>query len=266
MVLWFSPSANKNNSIIDLPLTQQWCSLSHWKLREDKEWFSYHTLRGIMYQHTITFFLLVTRSCIYLHTEMNIFLSCWQYDNLWKFNHYYVVKQSLIPFSICTFYFHFDIFEELLEELGSFLQFSSVKSLSHVWPFRPHESQHARPPCPSPTPGVHSDSRSSSQWCHPAISSSVVPFSSCPQSLPASESFTMSQLFPWILFYLYVLSHVPHLWPMDCSWPCNSVHRISQARVLEWIAMSYSRGSSQPGSWTRVSCIGSQILYHYTTW
>ena len=60
-----------------------------------------------------------------------------------------------------------------------------------------HESQHARPPCPSPTPGVHSDSCLSSQWCHPAISSSVVPFSSCPQSLPASESFPMSQLFTW---------------------------------------------------------------------
>ena len=60
---------------------------------------------------------------------------------------------------------------------------------------RPHESQHARPPCPSPPPGVHSDSRPSSPWCHPAISSSVVPFSSCPQSLPASESFPMSQLF-----------------------------------------------------------------------
>ena len=61
----------------------------------------------------------------------------------------------------------------------------------------PHESQHARPPCPSPTPGVHSDSRPSSQWCHAAISSSVVPFSSCPQSLSASESFPISQLFAW---------------------------------------------------------------------
>ena len=60
---------------------------------------------------------------------------------------------------------------------------------------RPHELQHARPPCPSPTPGVHSNSCPSSRWCHPAISSSVVPFSSCPQSLPASESFPMSQLF-----------------------------------------------------------------------
>ena len=62
---------------------------------------------------------------------------------------------------------------------------------------RPHESQHARPPCPSATPVVHSDSRPSSQWCHPAISSSVVPFSSCLQSLPASQSFPMSQLFTW---------------------------------------------------------------------
>jgi len=62
---------------------------------------------------------------------------------------------------------------------------------------RPHESQHARPPCPSPTPGVHSNSHPSSRWCHPAISSSVVPFSSCPQSLPASESFPVSQLFAW---------------------------------------------------------------------
>ena len=62
---------------------------------------------------------------------------------------------------------------------------------------RPHESQHARPPCPSPTPGVHSNSRPLSRWCHPAISSSVFPFSPCPQSLPVSDSFPMSQLFAW---------------------------------------------------------------------
>ena len=61
----------------------------------------------------------------------------------------------------------------------------------------PHESQHARPPCPSPTPGVYSNSWPSSRWCHPAISSSVVPFTSCPQSFPASGSFPMSQLFAW---------------------------------------------------------------------
>ena len=76
----------------------------------------------------------------------------------------------------------------------SLVQFScSVVSDS----LRPHELQHARPPCPSPIPGVHLNSRPSSWWCHPAISSSVVPSSSCPQFLPASESFPMSQLFTW---------------------------------------------------------------------
>ena len=76
----------------------------------------------------------------------------------------------------------------------SSVQFSrSVMSNS----LRPHELQHARPPCLSPTPGVHSNSCPSSRGCHPAISSSVVLFSSCPQSLPASESFPMSQLFAW---------------------------------------------------------------------
>ena len=79
------------------------------------------------------------------------------------------------------------------------VQFSSVQFSHSVVSdsLRPHESQHARPPCPSPTPRVHSDSRPSSQWCHQAISSSLVPFSSCPQSLPASESFPMSQPFSW---------------------------------------------------------------------
>ena len=62
---------------------------------------------------------------------------------------------------------------------------------------RPHESQHARPPCLSQTPGVYSNPCPLSRWCHPAISSSVVPFSSCPQSLPASGSLPMSQLFAW---------------------------------------------------------------------
>ena len=81
--------------------------------------------------------------------------------------------------------------------LNSRRQFSSVQ-LSHsvmshsLWT---HESQHARPPCPSPIPGVYSNSCPLSWWCHPAMSSFVVPFSSCPQSLPASGSFPMSQLF-----------------------------------------------------------------------
>ena len=62
---------------------------------------------------------------------------------------------------------------------------------------QPHELKHARPPCPSPSPTVHSNSCPSSRWCHSTISSSVVPFSSCPQSLPASGSFLMSQFFTW---------------------------------------------------------------------
>ena len=80
-----------------------------------------------------------------------------------------------------------------------FCFFSSVQfSLSVVSDsLRPHDLQHARPPCPSPTPEAYPNSCPSSRWCHPAISSPVVPFSSCPQSFPASESFPMSQLFAW---------------------------------------------------------------------
>ena len=72
------------------------------------------------------------------------------------------------------------------------LQFSCSVVSDSLWP---HELQHTRPPCPSPTPGVHPNSCPLSQWCHPTISSSVVPFSSCPQSFPASGSLPMSQLF-----------------------------------------------------------------------
>ena len=76
----------------------------------------------------------------------------------------------------------------------SSVQFSRSVVSNSLWP---HESQHARPPCPSPTPGVYSDSCPLSRWCHPTISSSVIPFSSCLQSFPASGSFPMSQLFSW---------------------------------------------------------------------
>ena len=72
------------------------------------------------------------------------------------------------------------------------VQFSHSVVSDSLWP---HESQHARPPCPSPIPRVHPNPRPSSQWCHPTISSSVMPFTSCPQSFPASGSFQMSQLF-----------------------------------------------------------------------
>ena len=86
------------------------------------------------------------------------------------------------------------LFEVKFQWRGGSVQFSLSIMSDSLWP---HESQHARPPCPSQTPGVYSNSCPSSQWCHPAISSSVVPFSSCPQSLPESGSFLMSQLFAW---------------------------------------------------------------------
>ena len=76
----------------------------------------------------------------------------------------------------------------------SSVQFSRSVVSDSLWP---HESQHTRPPCPSQTPRVYSNPCPLSQWCHPAISSSVVPFSSCPQALPASGFFPMSQLFAW---------------------------------------------------------------------
>ena len=76
--------------------------------------------------------------------------------------------------------------------MSNFSQFSCAVVSDSLWP---HELQHTRPPCPSPTPGVYPNPCPLSQWCHPAILSSVVPFSSCPQSVPASGSFPMSQLF-----------------------------------------------------------------------
>ena len=81
-----------------------------------------------------------------------------------------------------------------IELQDSSVQFSRSVMSDSLWP---HELQHARPPCPSPTPRVYSNSCPSSRSCHPTISSSVIPFSSCPQSLPASGSFPMSQLFAW---------------------------------------------------------------------
>ena len=91
-----------------------------------------------------------------------------------------------------TFLKKYHLFHTFLFKFSASVLFSrSVVSDS----LQPQESKHARPPCPSPTPGIYSNSCPSSWWCHPAISSSVVPFYSCPQSLPASASFPMSQLF-----------------------------------------------------------------------
>ena len=94
-----------------------------------------------------------------------------------------------------TFCLHFCLGGKNVWKTIQLVQFNSVAQSCPT--LRPHESQHARAPCPSPTPGVYPNSCPSSRWCHPAISSSVVPFSSCPQSLPASGSFPMSQPFAW---------------------------------------------------------------------
>ena len=100
-------------------------------------------------------------------------------------------------FSICLCYLWFlsSVYYSFLHMclLSLSVHFSHSVVSDSLWP---HESQQTRPPCPSPTPRVHSDSHPSSQWCHPAISFSVVTFS-CPQSLPASGTFPMSQLFAW---------------------------------------------------------------------
>ena len=90
------------------------------------------------------------------------------------------------------------------------VQFScSVMSNS----LQPHELQHTRPPCPSPTPGVHPNPCPLSRWCDPTISSSVVPFSSCPQSFPASGSFHVSQLFAQVAKVLeFQLQHPSFQW------------------------------------------------------
>ena len=98
---------------------------------------------------------------------------------------------------------------------------------------RPHELQHARPSCPSPTPRVYSDSCPSSRWCHPAISSSVVPFSSCPQSLPASGSFPMSQLcMRW-----------PKYWSFSFSISPSSEHPGLISFAMDWLGLLAVQGT-----------------------
>ena len=145
--------------------------------------------------------------------------------------------------------------------LCSSVQFSrSVVSNS----LRPHESQHARPHCPSPTPRVHSDSRPSSQWCHPAISSSVTPFFSCPQSLPASKSFPMSQFFTWGGQSTGVSASASFLPKKSQGW--------SPSEWTGWISLQ-SRGLSRVFSNTTVqkhqffsAHLSSQSNTHIHTW
>ena len=113
----------------------------------------------------------------------------------WKFlSAKYLAREKHHSFMTNKFILGYKTFPLIVYVCIDSVQFSHSVVSNSLWP---QESQHARHPCPSPTPRVHSDSRASSRWCHPAISSTVIPFSSCPQSLPESQSFPMSQLFPW---------------------------------------------------------------------
>ena len=148
-----------------------------------------------------------SRDCLTYHNR-------WNAEVIWESSCLLLIQNLKTFIKICTMPISSqDIF--VLENVGFFLNkkllFMLTCKMFIIMSFRsdqisrsvvsdslwPHESQHARPPYPSPTPGVHLDSRPSSQWGHPDILSSVVPFSSCPQSLLASESFPMSQLFTW---------------------------------------------------------------------
>ena len=125
------------------------------------------------------------------------------------------------------------------------IKFNSVQFSHSVMSdsLQPHGPQHSRPPCPSPTPGVHPNPCPLSWWCHPTILSSVIPFSSCPQSFPASGSFLMIRLFPSAGKSTEVLSLTPVL-PM-------SIHNWSPLEVTGWISLQ-SKGLSQVFSKTTV--------------
>ena len=146
-------------------------------------------------------------------------------------------------------------------ESFSSVQFScSVMSES----LQPHGLQHTRPPCPSPIPGGHSNSRPSSLWCHPAISSPVDPFSSCPQSLPESESFLMSQLFTWS-------GQSPGV-SASASFPSKKSQGWSPSEWTGWISLQ-SKGLSRVFSNTTVqkhqsfgAQLSSQSSSHIHTW
>ena len=161
--------------------------------------------------------------------------------------------------------FYIIAFVNILVTSSNCKNFSSVQFSHSVMSssLQPHESQHARPPCPSPTPGVHSDSHPSSQWCHPAISSSVIPFSSCPLSLPASESSNESNpLMRWPKYWSFSFSIIPS----------KEIPGWSPSEWTGWISLQ-SKGLSRVFSNTTVQkhqffCAqpSSQSNSHIHTW
>ena len=155
-----------------------------------------------------------THTCIYicvyiythvLHIDIQIYLSIFVYLQRFISQAYRGRISFLINFLTTLNDFHLTHYQIVLLQLNKAIKlkiiFKLVLSVSVQFtcsvvfdPLQPHESQDTRHPCPSPTPGVYSNSSSASRRYHPAISSSVIPFSSCLQSLPASGSFPMSQL------------------------------------------------------------------------
>ena len=122
-------------------------------------------------------------------------------------------------------------------------QFRQKKNLRHSVQFscsvvsdslRPHELQHTRPPCPSPTPGVHPNPCPSSRWCHPTILSSVIPFSPCPQSLPASGSFPMSLRMRW-----------PKYWSFSFNISPSNEHPGLISLRMDWLDLLAVQGTSK---------------------
>ena len=172
---------------------------------------------------------------------------CWLLSCVWLFvTPWTVTRQAPLSMGLNT-------------GVGSFQFSHSVVSDS----LRPHELQHARPPGPSSTPGVHPNSCPSSQWCHPTISSSVVPFSSCPQPLPASESFPMSQLFAWggqsigvsasaSVLPMNTQDWSPLEWTGWISLKSKGLSRVFSNSTVQK-PYPFSRGSSQPRNWSPTS-------------
>ena len=128
----------------------------------------------------------------------------------------------------------------------SSVQFRHSVMSDFLWP---HKSQHARPPCPIPTPGVHINSCASSPWCHPTISSSVIPFSSCPESLPASGSFPVSQLFHmrW-----------PKYWSFSLMISPSNEHPGLVSFMMDWLDLFAVQGTRKK-TVQKHQCFGAQL-------
>ena len=118
----------------------------------------------------------------------------WWYGVLFFWPNFDNTADKAKELTSCSLHWEYLLDKFIPTEITASVQFSRSVMSDSLWP---HELQQTWPPCPSPTPGVHSKSCPLSWWCHPAVSFSIVPFSSCPQSLPASETFPMSQLFAW---------------------------------------------------------------------